>query len=40
MKKMLKRIITDFPNGTLPDFKSRQTDVPLDLDKLVMLPTK
>ena len=37
MKKMLKRIIKDFHNRPLPDFKSRQTDIPLNLDKIITI---
>ena len=37
MKKILKRIIKDFHNRSLPDFKFRQADVPLNLDKIVTI---
>ena len=37
MKKKLKRIIKDFHNRPFPDFKFRQTDVPLNLDKIITI---
>ena len=37
MKKILKRIIKDFHNRSLPDFKSRQADIPLNLDKIITI---
>ncbi len=35
MKKILKRIIKDFHNRPLPDFKTRQADIPLNLGKII-----
>jgi len=37
MKNILKRIIKDFHNRPLPDFKSRHADVPLNLDKIITI---
>ena len=37
MKKILKRIIKDFHNRPLPDFRPRQADVPLSLDKIITI---
>ena len=37
MKKILKRIIKDFHNRPLPDFRLRQADVPLSLDKIITI---
>ena len=37
MKKVLKRIIKDFHNRPLPDFKSRQADIPLNLNKIITI---
>jgi len=35
MKGLLKRIIKDFHDRPLPDLKTRQADVPLNLDKII-----
>ena len=35
MKSILKRIIKDFHDRPLPDLKTRQADVPLNLDKII-----
>ena len=37
MRKILKRIIKDFHNRPLPDFKSRQADIPLNLNKIITI---
>ena len=37
MRRILKRIIKDFHNRPLPDFKSRQADIPLNLDKIITI---
>ena len=37
MKKILKRIIKDFHNRPLLDFKPRQADVPLNLNKIITI---
>lgn len=37
MKSILKRIIKDFHNRPLPDFKPRHADVPLNLDKIITI---
>ncbi|NVM21095.1 MAG: ATP-binding protein [Desulfobacterales bacterium] len=37
MKNVLKRIIKDFHNRPLPDFKPRHADVPLNLDKIITI---
>ena len=37
MKTILKRILADFHQTPLPDFRRRRLDVPLDLDKIITI---
>lgn len=37
MKKIFKKIILDFHSSPLPDFKTRELDIPLDLKKIITL---
>jgi len=37
MKHIVKQIIKDFHNRLLSDFKPRQADVPLNLDKIITI---
>ena len=37
MKTILKRIITDFHQASLPSFRRRELDVPLNLEKIITI---
>lgn len=37
MKATLKRIIADFHEGSLPEFRRRALEVPLDLGKIISI---